>query len=244
MESRLLQWNDLKCPLQRAIGDLFREEETLFKVGVHQRTYCAKWAGFLQIRLRAHLETVCCQAGRSSWPRIDVDVEYNRALEETKKQPTKDDRPRFDRFRDGLVVFPDLIAHRRLKMTANLCVIEVRDGGEVCGRKRDSNPEDVFKDYWKLVGFQEFLEYEYSLFIGFVVELKRPDIGEAWLLDRSCYLEGQDVRQRHQRLDAIESLCKNNPPKLLPERMADLERLRAEIGFRDVRAELLPSAGD
>ena len=211
---------------------------------MHQRTYCPKFAVYLQEQLREQLRRVPYPPG-GSWPRIDVDVEYNRALEETKKLPIAETRPHFCRFNDGLHVFPDLIIHRRRHSTANLCAIEVRDTQEEnepgegnVKRDKENNKDTLPKDFWKLIGFLEFLDYEYSLFIRLVVKSRQPNVSEAWLLEGKVYKRIHNEQKRLKNLDELESLVNNNPPSLLADRIAGMWRICKEVGFRDVTAEL------
>ena len=63
-------------------------------------------------------------------------------------------------------VVPDIIVHHRLT-NENLLAIEI---------KKDTNPENRFKDHAKLTAFIQQLGYQYTLFVDFHIDRVNPGI--------------------------------------------------------------------
>ncbi len=92
-----------------------------------------------------------------------VDCEYNRDMYSIKK--LKYALSEHGDIADRSVV-PDIIVHHRLT-NENLLAIEI---------KKDTNPENRFKDHAKLTAFIQQLGYQYTLFVDFHIDRVNPGI--------------------------------------------------------------------
>lgn len=126
--------------LRTCIQTLLKDDCTLLALNTREETITHKLAEYLA----------------AQFPDWDVDCEYNRLLEETKRL----------KIHGKLVdVIPDIIVHHRNTLD-NLLVIEA---------KKSNNPKGKRADMLKLRAFRNQLKYKHAIFIRFRVG-KNPGI--------------------------------------------------------------------
>ena len=112
----------------------------------------------------------------------DVDCEYNRNFDETKRLDSLRDLLKVAGLElkgddtNGVTVFPDIIIHRRGR-EENLLVIEV---------KKTTNKINREFDLYKLESFHQDLEYRFSAFVEFRTETPEPRIEKKLWEDREA----------------------------------------------------------
>ncbi len=130
--------NDVIEKVQSALDRLFERDGDLLRHDVNERTITHKLAQYLE----------------NEFPGWDVDCEYNRNHNQTKRLMMIAHPPAADNT-DGVSVFPDIIVHHRMS-DKNFLVIEV---------KKSTNREQPDFDLAKLQAFIEELGYENALFL-------------------------------------------------------------------------------
>jgi hypothetical protein len=131
--------NDIERFVQAALGRLYDRDAEILRNDVNERTITHKLAEYLE----------------PEFPGWNVDCEYNRNHDKTKKlQSLRGDVAPIDDT-DGISVFPDIIVHKRIT-DENLLVIEVK--------KSTSRRSSDF-DKQKLLAFKEELNYQHALFL-------------------------------------------------------------------------------
>lgn len=121
--------------LEIALERLIVEDRELFAVGVNERS--------ITHRLALHLTPL--------FPRWDVDCEYNRSGENTKRLDYETTTVESDDTQ-AKTVYPDIIVHRRNR-DENLLVVEV---------KKTDNDEGLKSDIDKLNRFVDQIGYQHA----------------------------------------------------------------------------------
>lgn len=131
--------NTIESLVGTAIDRLLANDGDLLRNDVNERSITHRLASYLQ----------------ELFPEWNVDCEYNRHHDQTKKLVKY--RRRIAKVTDtnGISVFPDVIVHKRMT-DSNLLVIEVK--------KSTNNDPDKF-DLEKLAAFKEELHYQHALFL-------------------------------------------------------------------------------
>jgi hypothetical protein len=139
----------IECSIKAALSRLFERDAELLRNDVNERTITHKLAEYLE----------------PEFPGWDVDCEYNRNHDQTKRLKSLPHKiTRIDNT-DGISVFPDIIIHKRMT-DENLLVIEVK--------KSTSDESPVF-DKEKLLAFKEELHYQHAVFLR--VRTKSEEMG-------------------------------------------------------------------
>lgn len=125
--------NILDAAMHRLIGD----DWTLLDLDVSERSLTHHLARYIQEFLPKDLN-------------LNVDVEYNRHLDQIKRLDLPPRRAT-DRDIQATTVFPDIIVHKRNSDEENLLVIEVK-----------KTNGDLEYDHKKLCAFREQLGYQYA----------------------------------------------------------------------------------
>jgi len=146
--------------LEAAVQCLLDRDSYLLEVDANERSITHRLAVYLQQKFEDR----------------NVDCEYNRQLENTKKLFPRDlsapqhlDDPAFDE--DARTAYPDIIVHRR-GTDKNLLVIEV---------KKTSSCVDESYDLCKLQLYKEQLGYKYALFLRLSVGTDRDEPYLYWI---------------------------------------------------------------
>ncbi|MFD3164473.1 hypothetical protein [Herpetosiphon sp. NSE202] len=135
--SNKLSVNTVNRQLKAALSRLLRKDLCLLKQGLHERTIVHKFATYLQIK----------------FPDWDVDVEYNRNINDIKEIVIDLEEKR---------IIPDIIIHHR-QTHENLLAIEVK-------ALQRPNRKSIAKDKIKLQRYKDQLGYDYACFILFIVK--------------------------------------------------------------------------
>ncbi|GJL61207.1 MAG: hypothetical protein NPIRA03_40640 [Nitrospirales bacterium] len=131
--------NDIERFVQAALYRLYDRDAEILRNDVNERTITHKLAEYLE----------------PEFPGWNVDCEYNRNHDQTKKlQSLRGDVAPIDDT-DGISVFPDIIVHKRIT-DENLLVIEV---------KKSTSRKSPDFDKQKLLAFKEELNYQHALFL-------------------------------------------------------------------------------
>ena len=139
MENSLNEINQIESLVKKAIDRLLDDDGDLLRNDVNERSITHRLACYLQELF-------------SEW---NVDCEYNRNHDKTKKLLTyKGKKVGIDDTK-GTTVFPDIIVHKRMSKE-NLLVIEV---------KKTTNTEPNDFDIDKLTAFKKELHYKHALFL-------------------------------------------------------------------------------
>jgi hypothetical protein len=144
-----VDWTEVEQKFKRAVDQLMIHDRQLLVADVHERTLTAQLAHYLS----------------NEFPNWDVDCEYNRRGDLTKRLHWRDGPPGDQSEK----VYPDIIIHRR-NTNANLVVVEA---------KKDDG--DVEEDEKRVAAFKASgdFAYEHGVLIRFVtrpnpnVELRR-----------------------------------------------------------------------
>jgi len=136
MPSMVTMQDNIKSRVERALRDLFKNDEYLFEVDVNERSLTHKLAVYLQ----------------AYFPGYDVDCEYNRDDKVPKrllisKQLIESDDT------NAVTVYPDIIIHKRGPSAdgSNLVVIEAKKRGQPVGSDRE-----------KLQAYKQDLRLQYA----------------------------------------------------------------------------------
>jgi len=122
-----------------ALRRLFKRDAELLRYDVNERTITHKLAQYLE----------------PEFPEWDVDCEYNRNHDKTKRLKYLPGKLVSLNNTDGTSVFPDIIVHKRMT-DENYVVIEVK--------KSTSNESPAF-DQQKLLAFKIELHYRFAVFV-------------------------------------------------------------------------------
>ncbi len=136
-EDRLL--DTIESLVEKVIGHLLADDADLLRNDVNERSITHRFAIYVQ----------------ELFPEWNVDCEYNRDHDQTKKLSNYRGRSAKADDTSSISVFPDVIVHKRMT-NQNLLVIEVK--------KSTNNDPDKF-DLSKLDAFKEDLHYQYALFL-------------------------------------------------------------------------------
>jgi hypothetical protein len=147
--------NGIEHSIQVALGKLFDRDADLLRNDVNERTITHKLAEYLE----------------PEFPGWNVDCEYNRNHDQTKKPWSLRDKVAPIDNTDGISVFPDIIVHKRLT-DENLLVIEV---------KKSSSCESSDFDKQKLLAFKEELHYQHALFLQVTTGNNKPGAKLEWM---------------------------------------------------------------
>jgi hypothetical protein len=147
--------DDIKGFVKRALDKLFHKDAELLQNNVNERTITHKLAEYLELE----------------FPDWDVDCEYNRSHDQTKKLRSLLNRPVSIDNTDGISVFPDIIVHKRMT-DENLLVIEV---------KKSTSSESSEFDKQKLSAFKEELHYKHALFLRIKTGSKELGSEQEWM---------------------------------------------------------------
>jgi len=128
--------------VDRALKKLIKRDKFLLEKDVNERTIAHKLGEYLQQEF-------------DDW---NVDCEYNRYEDLTKKLDVPKDKVNWDDV-EAKTVFPDIIIHHR-GINENLLVIEIKKSSSILGSEFDAR---------KLEGFTSQYGYRYGLFIKFYV---------------------------------------------------------------------------
>ena len=112
----------LHTKVGNALREFFREDKNLLCLEANERSITHKFAEHLQ----------------RQFADLDVDCEYNRRNDKTKRLPCKRDTTRTDCLHHAKRVFPDIIVHKRGCDISNMLVIEVKKSNRR-GVKRDKS---------------------------------------------------------------------------------------------------------
>lgn len=136
-----MEEDELKNKLNTAIESLFKFDGFLLEKNVHERSITHKLAGYLETLFLSH----------------DVDVEYNRRVEENRflVKRLEEIQGSEDGDNDKGEIYPDIIIHKRGENDSNLVVIEVK-------KDRSEGKED---DKEKLRAIVKQLEYQFCVFL-------------------------------------------------------------------------------
>ena len=122
--------DEVKAYLMQATARVTHEDRHLLMVDVSERCIAARLAMYL----------------REYFTDYDVDVEYNRHGDDTKKLHALVDSFRCPRDRDeGRTVLPDVIVHRRGDDKSNLLIIEMKKSGNQSGLEWDVRRIQAFR---------------------------------------------------------------------------------------------------
>jgi len=108
MQERMNELEDIKNKLRSAINKLFEKDKFLLNYDVNERSITHKLAEYLEEEFKEY----------------DVDCEYNRDINDTKRLKNFIDKIDADDT-EGITVFPDIIIHKR-GTHLNLIAIEVK----------------------------------------------------------------------------------------------------------------------
>jgi len=147
--------SDIEASVQAALDKLFDRDADLLTNDVNERTITHKLAEYLE----------------TEFPEWDVDCEYNRDHDRTKRLKSLQRRTIEIDNTDGVSVFPDVIVHRRMT-DKNLLAIEVK--------KSTSNESPDF-DIEKLLAFKEELGYRHALFLLLKTGKKQTGADLKWV---------------------------------------------------------------
>ena len=129
-----MRTQEVKGHVTRATARAAKDDRHLLMINVSERSIAARLAMYL----------------REYFADYDVDVEYNRHGEDTKKLHDLIYRHDCPRDRDGQTVLPDVIVHRRGTDDSNLLIIEM---------KKSTSHEGVEKDRCRIQAFRKELGY-------------------------------------------------------------------------------------
>ena len=125
-----MRTDKVKDYLERAKARVENEDRHLLVVNVSERCIAARLAMYLQEYLTDY----------------DVDVEYNRHGDDTKKLHHLIDNYDCSRDRDeGQTVLPDIVAHGRGHDKSNLLIIEMKKSGNQSGMEKDCRRIQAFR---------------------------------------------------------------------------------------------------
>ena len=126
---------EVKDHVTRAMARVEKNDRHLLMIDVSERSIAARLAMYLSERFKGH----------------DVDVEYNRHGEDTKKLHDLIYDYGCPREREDTTVLPDVIVHRRGSDDSNLLIIEM---------KKSTSREGVENDRRRIRAFRQELGYK------------------------------------------------------------------------------------
>lgn len=147
--------NNIERSVQVALDRLFDRDAELLRNDVNERTITHKLAEYLE----------------PEFPGLNVDCEYNRNHDQTKKLRSLRSKVAPIDNTDGTSVFPDIIVHKRMT-DENLLVIEV---------KKSTSRESSDFDKQKLLAFKGELNYQHALFLLITTGNKEPGAKLEWM---------------------------------------------------------------
>jgi len=140
--------NEIEAKIKTSLISLLEYDFKLLNIDAHEHSISHKLAVYLQDEFQEY----------------DVDCEYNRLKEETKKIDTeKQLKEFFEEIRkinpvdiNPTFVYPDIIVHKRCKEN-NILVIEIK--------KTTSNYNKDNDDFLKLKKYEDQLNYKHAVFL-------------------------------------------------------------------------------
>lgn len=147
--------NNIERSVQVALDRLFDRDAELLRNDLNERTITHKLAEYLE----------------PEFPGWNVDCEYNRNHNQTKRLRSLASKVASIDNTDGISVFPDIIVHKRMT-DENLLVIEV---------KKSTSRESSDFDKQKLLAFKEELKYQHALFLQVTTGNKEPGAKLEWM---------------------------------------------------------------
>lgn len=147
--------NNIERSVQVALDRLFDRDAELLRNDLNERTITHKLAEYLE----------------PEFPGWNVDCEYNRNHNQTKRLRSLASKVASIDNTDGISVFPDIIVHKRMT-DENLLVIEV---------KKSTSRESSDFDKQKLLAFKEELKYQHALFLHVTTGNKEPGAKLEWM---------------------------------------------------------------
>ncbi|MFN0156991.1 MAG: hypothetical protein ACKVRP_02840 [Bacteroidota bacterium] len=139
--------------VNNALRKLVRKDLMLLRLDVNERSITHWIAFYLQ----------------QEFPDWNVDCEYNRHLDETKRlKLDPEDVKTNDTM--GRTVYPDVIVHKR-NTDENLLVVEV---------KKSTSTIDDSKDIIKLDAFKQQLRYQHALFLKILTDSDSTSFEKQW----------------------------------------------------------------
>jgi hypothetical protein len=152
--------------MQEAIEQFEKDDKALIERNVNERSITHK--------LAEHLQKVFDECG------YDVDCEYNRRGEDTKRLKFKFSKCEPTDI-DSKTVYPDIIVHKRGKKE-NLLVIEAKKSG--------SSTDDQCIDVQKLIAFTKDARYKYRFGLFLLIDVRE---GQKKLIDECWFHCGERI---------------------------------------------------
>jgi hypothetical protein len=133
---------EIEAIVEKALDSLVAEQSALLDLNVTERAL----SHYLAIYIMRLMHEVDAS--------YDVDVEYNRDHDKTKRLSLIPEKTSTDRELRAVTVYPDIIVHKRNSKRHNLLVLEMKKPG--------GDPEDFDYDRKKLEAFHTQLHYPHA----------------------------------------------------------------------------------
>lgn len=163
------RFNDTRSGIISALFELYKRDNALLSINANERSITHRFAIYIE----------------KEFPGWDVDCEYNRDGEKTKKVEVKTSDGAGDKKTSA--VLPDIIVHERGREGRNLLVIEAKKN--ISSNKKTERETDK----QKICAYIEDYNYQTGLFIIFNVENRPLSADLEWYHDKTWRRERIDL---------------------------------------------------